>query len=344
MSLRSRLAASPQDMPLALMLAQRYITQSRVDGDPRYLGYAQAALAPWYDQPDPPTAVRVIRATLMQSIHQFPASLRDLDAVLKADPRNAQAWITRATVLQVMGDYAHATQSCNALRSLAPTLIAITCLSNVRSLNGHARQSYEQLKSALAQAPGADPGIKIWVITLLAEMAERLGKFTAAEGHFKTALTLDNADSYLLGAYADFLLNQKRAAEVVPLLKDKTQVDALLLRYALALQVTDSRAAAASTAILDSRFAAAMLRGDTVHQREQARFELQLMHRTPTALQLAQRNWAIQKEPADVRIFLEAALAANDKSAAQPVLDWLKTTRLEDQAVNALVLRLATRT
>lgn len=341
MALRNRLAASPHDIPLALTLAQRYISRSRVEGDPRYLGYAQAALAPWYDQVDPPTAVRVMRATLLQSTHQFPAALRDLDAVVKTDPRNAQAWLTRATVMQVMGDYARATQSCNELRSLAPTLITITCLSNVASLNGHARQSYAQLKSALARAPNADPGIRIWVTTLLAEMAERLGEFRAAEEHFKTALALDDVDSYLLGAYADFLLDQKRAAEVIPLLKNQTQVDALLLRYALALQVTDSRAAAAPIAVLDSRFAAAMLRGDTVHQREQSRFELQLMHRALTALQLAQRNWAVQKEPADVRVFLEAALAANDRAAAAPVLDWLKKSRLEDQAVNILVIKLA---
>ncbi|MFD2273080.1 hypothetical protein ACFS07_23575 [Undibacterium arcticum] len=204
LALRSRLAAAPDDMPLALTLARRYIGQSRVEGDPRYLGYAQAALAPWYDKLDPPTEVRVLRATLLQSTHQFPASLRDLDAVVKADPRNAQAWLTRATVLQVMGDYARATQSCNELRSLAPALITITCLSNVASLNGQARQSYERLKSALTKAPDVDPGIRIWVTTLLAEMAERLGEFPAAEEYFKTALAVDDADSYLLGAYADF--------------------------------------------------------------------------------------------------------------------------------------------
>ncbi|MEB0010544.1 hypothetical protein QN379_15980 [Glaciimonas sp. Gout2] len=335
-ALRSRLAASPGDMSLALTLARRYISQSRVEGDPRYLGYAQAALAPWYDKASPPTEVRVMRATLLQSTHQFPASLLDLDAVVKADPRNAQAWITRATVLQVMGDYARATQSCNELREIAPVLITITCLSNVSSLSGQARQSYVRLKSALDHATEVDPGIRIWVVTLLAEMAVRLGESREAEEYFKTALTYDDADSYLLGAYADFLLDQKRAADVIPLLKDKTRVDALLLRYTLALQSTGNHAAADQIAVLDSRFAAAMLRMDTVHQREQSRFELQLMHRAPSALQLAQRNWAIQKEPADVRVFLEAALAANNKAAAEPVLDWLKKTRLEDQVINAL--------
>ncbi|KAF3998494.1 hypothetical protein HAV38_08425 [Glaciimonas immobilis] len=335
-ALRSRLAASPGDISLALTLARRYITQSRVEGDPRYLGYAQAALVPWYNKADPPTEVRVLRATLLQSTHQFPASLIDLDAVVKADPRNAQAWITRATVLQVMGDYSGATRSCNALREIAPVLITITCLTNVSSLNGQARQSYLRLKSTLDNATDVDPGIRIWVVTLLAEMAGRLGDFSAAEKHFKTALTYDDADSYLLGAYADFLLDHHRAAEVIPLLKDKTRVDALLLRYTLALASTGNRAAD-QIAVLNARFAAAMLRMDTVHQREQSRFELQLMHRAPSALKLAQRNWAIQKEPADVRVFLEAALAANNKTAAEPVLDWLKKTRLEDQVINALV-------
>ncbi|MFD2273081.1 hypothetical protein ACFS07_23580 [Undibacterium arcticum] len=43
-----------------------------------------------------------------------------------------------------------------------------------------------------------------------------------------------------------------------------------------------------------------------------------------------------------MRIFLEAALAANDQAAAAPVLEWLKKkTRLEDQAVNALAAKLA---
>ena len=339
-ALRSRLAASPDDMPLALTLARRYISQSRVEGDPRYLGYAQAALAPWYDKADPPPEVRVMRATLLQSTHQFPASLVDLDAVVQAEPRNAQAWLTRATVLQVMGDYARATQSCNELRAIAPALITITCLSNVASLNGQARPSYEHLKTALARTPEVDPGIRIWVTTLLAEMAQRLGEFPAAEKYFKAALAVDDADSYLLGAYADFLLDQQRAAEVIPLLKGKTRVDALLLRYALALQATRDSATVDQIALLNARFAAAMLRGDTVHQREQSRFELQLMHRAPAALQLAQRNWAVQKEPADVRILLEAALAAHDRAAAAPLLDWLKRTRLEDHAVNALVAKL----
>jgi hypothetical protein len=78
-----------------------------------------------------------------------------------------------------------------------------------------------------------------------------------------------------------------------------------------------------------------------VHQREQARFELQLRNDPRTALKLAQLNWSVQKEPADARILLEAALMANDHDAAQPVLRQIQQTGLEDINLARLVKRLA---
>lgn len=340
--LRAELAANPQNLALALDLARRYINQSREKGDPRYTGYAQAALAPWWNMPQPPADVRVLRATILQSTHQFSEALADLDAVLNADRNHAQAWLTRATILSVQGEYQAAQKSCTKLHGSAPELIVQTCLSNVASLNGDAAKSYASLYAALQKNADAGPGIKIWVSTLLAEMAARRGDDKAAEAHFRQALAAGAPDSYLLGAYADFLLDQNRASEASDLLKDQTRVDALLLRHAIALKMQNSPAAAAQVQALASRFADAVLRGDTVHQREQARFELQLAGNPAAALKLAQENWRVQKEPADARIFLEAALAANDKAAAQPVLDWLKKTGLEDQALAKLAAKLET--
>lgn len=46
LQLRAELSKSPNDLPRAAALARRYIEQARTEGDPRYLGYAQAALAP----------------------------------------------------------------------------------------------------------------------------------------------------------------------------------------------------------------------------------------------------------------------------------------------------------
>ncbi|WP_394779807.1 tetratricopeptide repeat protein [Undibacterium sp.] len=338
--LRKLLATTPDNIDVASELAQKYINEGRNDGDPRYLGYAQAVLAPWWAQAEPPVKVRVLRATLLQSTHQFPAALKDLNAVLKQDRGNAQAWLTRATVLQVQGQYALAKNSCMHLYALAPELVTVTCLSNVANLNRDAAQSYALLMDAYQREPAADPGIQIWVMTLLAEMSARRGDVVAAEQWYRQAMALAPPDSYLLGSYSDFLLDRKRATEVVLLLKDKTRVDALLLRYALALQATGSAAAKEQRIALGQRFDAAMMRGDTVHQREQARYELQLNDNAAAALKLAQLNWEVQKEAADVRIYLEAAVAANNRQAAAPVIAWIKQNGLQDAALTPLIARL----
>lgn len=338
--MRAQLNNNPTDLALAVALARRYIDMARSDGDPRFLGYAQAALAPWWKLPQPPADVLVLRATLRQSTHQFAEALADLDAVLRRDPDNAQAWLTQATVQSITGDFAAARASCLRLQGRAPALVAQTCLSSVGSVSGEARASYTALRQALAQDPGAAPEVRLWVITLLAEMAARLGQDAEAEAYFRDALKLDASDSYLLGAWADFLLDHGRAPEVVSLLKEKTRADALLLRHALALQATGSADTARHVAMLRNRFEAAMLRADTVHQREQARFELSLRRDPAAAVTLAKRNWAVQKEPADLRILAEAAAASGDADATRLVREWIKSSRIEDRTIAATLGKL----
>lgn len=337
--LRQQLDATPQDLALATRLAQRYIALARSETDPRYLGYAQAALAPWWRQAKPPVPVRLLRATIWQSTHQFGPALQDLDAVIAQQPQHAQAWLTRATVLTVQGDYAPATAACARLSTLTTQLVTVTCLANIASVTGRAASGERLLELTLHRSAGAAPELDSWAATLLAEMATRRGDTTLAEARYTQALARQPRDSYLLGAYGDFLLDQQRPQEVVKLLKDQQRIDALLLRYALALQSLPGRQTAflAAKAELAARFNAAMQRGDTVHQREQARFALFLQQDIPAALRLAQQNWAIQKEVPDMRILLEASLAARNYAAAQPVLAWIAAHGVEDVALQRLV-------
>ncbi|MCC7595921.1 hypothetical protein IGS61_00395 [Janthinobacterium sp. FW305-129] len=340
--LRQQLNAAPQDLVLATGLAQRYIALARSETDPRYLGYAQAALAPWWRQAAPPVPVRLLRATILQSTHHFGLALQDLDAVIGQQPHNAQAWLTRATVLTVQGDYPQATAACARLSALSTQLVTVTCIANIASVTGRAAGSERLLDLTLQRSAGAAPELESWAATLLAEMATRRGESALAEARYKAALARQPRDSYLLGAYADFLLDRQRPQDVVKLLQDQQRIDALLLRYALALQSLPGRQAPfeAAKAELSARFTAAMQRGDTVHQREQARFALFLQQDVPSALRLAQQNWAIQKEVPDMRILLEAALAARDYATAQPVLAWIAANGVEDVALQRLARQL----
>src|ERR1700729_1467972 len=94
-----RLARARVDV--AIPLAQFYIQQSRLSGDLRYLGYAEAVLAPWVNQNPPVPDVLVLQATLQQSRHEFTASLATLERALTARPDHPQALLVRATVLRV---------------------------------------------------------------------------------------------------------------------------------------------------------------------------------------------------------------------------------------------------
>lgn len=336
--LRARLAADPTNPAVACEFARQCIELSRSEANPRYLGRAQGALARWWAEATPPVNVLVLRATIKQSQHDFTNALADLNLALKRDHANAQAWLTKATVLTVLGDYDGARQACAPLIQLAPGLIGLTAAVSVSSLNGEAASSCRLLSQALAGQPNASTGDKLWPLTVLAEASARQGRLAEAEAYYKSALALGEHDPYLLGAYSDLLLDEDRDREAATLLAGEVNADALLLRLTLAEARLEPRPAsyAAHLASLQARFEAGHWRGDFVHQREEARYTLELRHEPAAALRLAQANWRVQREPADVRILLETARAAGDAAAAQPALDFIKEKKLEDVQLDKL--------
>ena len=340
--LHGELAHRPQDLALALRIAAQDIEASRAESDPRYNGYAEAALAPWLALPNPPSAVLVLRATLRQATHDFTGALDDLNRVIAAEPRNAQARLTRAIVLQVEGSYADALKDCLSLARLTEDLVTMTCAAGINSLRGEAKAGREMLQAAIDRAVGGENApIRLWALTSLAEIEVRMGSAASAERHFREALSLGLRDGYLLGAFADFLLDAGRPQEVVALLQNEARIDPLLLRLALAEQSLGAPALARHVADLGERFSMARQRGDSSHQREEGRFTLHLLHRAADALRLAEANWAVQHEPWDARLLLEAALAAGAPAAARPVLAWLAASQLEDERLRGTASRLA---
>ena len=307
--LRAAQSTDPRNLDLAVAYARRAIEVSRESGDPRFLGAAQAALAPWWADPQAPAAALLLRATIRQSQHDFDGALADLDRVI-ARSGDGQALLTRATVYTVQARYAEARADCARLARRTTPLVVATCDAGPASLSGHADAAYRTLIDVLNESP-ADPGVRAWSLTLAGEIAARNGDAAAADAHFRAARALDPRDAYLKGAYADFLLDQGRAREVPPLLADDTRNDALLLRLALAEQrLPEARAAyGAHRDELAARFDAARRRGDVVHRREEARYRLAIAGDPQGALALARDNWAVQREPADLQVLADAARA-----------------------------------
>lgn len=331
--LRQLLQQQPDRVDVAVQLATRYIEQSRADADPRYLGYAQSVLAPWVSGAEPPVAVLLLRATIRQSLHEFDGAQDDLARVLRRDPQQAQARLTAAVVYQVQGRYDEARRQCGPLVRSAGEVVAAACLASVGSLSGQAQASYELLTRVMTRggavvAQGGDAE-RAWLQTLLADMAERLGRVQEAETHYRAALAAAR-DPYTVAAYADFLLDRDRPHEALAVLKGERRADALLLRVTLAELRAGLPEAALDRELLAARFEASARRGDRVHRREEARYALHVAQDPHTAVRLAQENWQQQKEPADARILLEAAVAAKLPEAARPVVEWADAHHVED--------------
>lgn len=338
--MRAALRADPHNLQLAVALAQRYHAEVAAEGDPRYIGYAEAALAPWWDMADPPVAARIMRAVLLQFNHQFDPALADLKAAIKAQPLNPQAWSWLLAISLVQGHFDLARTACGRLQSLAPPLIAAACQAQIEGLSGRSAAAAEALQQALRDHPQADADQRLWVLTNLGEAAARHGDAATAEAAFRQALALNIGDGYLLAAYADFLLDQGRAAEVLSLLAGRERSDLLLLRLALAAKAAADPRLHGWRADLAARFDAARLRGDTVHQKEEARFALWIEGDAKRAVELAASDFKVQREPSDARMLLEAALAARQRQAAAPALQWLAATGNDDLRLNALAAQL----
>ncbi len=342
--MRAAAAAAPGDVESASRLARRFFDMAMAEGDPRYVGYAEAALRAWPESASAPVEILVLHGMLRQYRHDFARSMADFDLALKSDPANTEARAWRAAILMVQADYAAARRECELLAENATELHATACSAYVGATTGHARAAHERLSAALARRAAVDPGFEVWIQTRLAEMSWRTGELATAERHFRRGLALGVDDNFLLAAFADFLLERGRAAEVLPLLRKWERSDTLLLRLALAARALKLPEAEKYSRTLGDRFADAGLRGEKLHLQEEARYLLDLKGDARAALAAASENYRMQREPRDALVLIEAALAARDPGAAEPALQWLESTgfesaRIRDAAAKLKALR-----
>jgi tetratricopeptide (TPR) repeat protein len=315
-------------LDVALPLAQLYIREARSSGDLRFLGYAEATLGPWVGAMSHSPDALVLQATVLQSRHDFSAALSVLDRALTMRPGDAQALITSATVLRVLGRYRESLSACHALSLRADAAVVALCEQGVRGLTGDLPAAYETIRQISSQ--GMPPEERAWRDSELGEMAVRLGRDDEAEHWFKNAILFSPDDFYSRGAYADLLLREGRSREVLALLRGRESQEPLLLRIAIAQKALGDPNLATSRMRLRAAFAAEEQRGDGVHRREQSRFLLEVEEDPSAAVRVALSNWQVQKEVEDVLVLARSARAVGLPQAAAPALDFVRQWGLQD--------------
>lgn len=322
----------------ALQLARQYIALGRAQADDRYYGNAAAVLAPLLTRATVGSDALLLKANVLQHRHQFDAAAQLLDGVLKKEPFNAEAHLMRASIYFATGRSMEAQQDCRALARAADAWFALVCNAELQSLTGRLDTSYTLLNTLHdGMAAHAAPAMVAWIRALLGDMAERRGDDKAAEQWWRLALQMDRDDLATRLALADLLIQQQRSRQAVQLLDTSPPSEGVLLRRALALrQFKDTNADSALSAWREQLARNRQL-GISAHLREQAIGELKLLGDKQQALLSARDNWHTQREPADARIYLEAAIAAKSVADIDAITEWQRRSGLQDVVLeNAL--------
>jgi tetratricopeptide (TPR) repeat protein len=347
-------------LDVALPLAQLYIKQARSTGDLRFLGYAEAVLAPWIGQPAPGTTPEnaagpgagrargsapasvpayadalVLHATVLQSRHDFLRALSVLEQARALRPDDPQAWLTSATVLRVLGRYEQSMSACEQVGVRADPVVTELCKQSIRGLTGDLPSAYAAISQISSQGMPAEE--RAWRDSELGEMAVRLGKDDEAERWFRNGLLSSPGDFYIRASHADLLLRNGRAEEALALLKGQDTLEPLLLRIAIAQKMLRHPGLQESSARLAAAFAAEAQRGEGIHRREEARFLLDVQNDPRGALAAAQENWKVQHECDDVLVLMRAAHAAGVPEAAAPAAAFVREHGMQDVRIAAVM-------
>ncbi|MBS0418513.1 MAG: hypothetical protein JSR66_12430 [Proteobacteria bacterium] len=319
-------------LDVALPLAQLYIKQARNTGDLRFLGYAEAVLGPWVGPRSTSADALVLHATVLQSRHDFSGALDVLERARTLRPNDAQAWLTSATVLRVLGEYERSLAACD---SISDATVVELCEQGVRGLSGRLAAAYGAIQQIDSQP--MPPEERAWRDSELGEMAVRLGRDVEAEHWFQNGLRASPGDFYIRAAYADLLLRNDRAREALALLDGQESLEPLLLRIAIAQKTLRDPGLAHSSARLAGAFDAEAQRGEGVHRREQARFLLEIRGDARAALAAALENWKVQREPDDVLVLMRAARGAGQPQAAKLATEFVREHGMQDARLAGLM-------
>ena len=320
------LISSPET---AAVTARQAIMLARQTADTRYLGRAQATLAPWWDKKDAPVELAVLQATVLQSRHEFDAARVVLRHVLEREPGHAQGWLTLATLERLSGNYPAALLACDQVARAGADLYAQACKFETVSLQGGQDQARRGLQDLQRQT--TDASVQAWLLSLQAENDERAGRDRLALTGYQASLALAQ-DGYTALAAADLLLRTQRPREAKALLTGQPNSDAVLIRRAQAAKLLQDPAWQAMAKEVRERFAALALRGDTpaTHAREQALAYLWLEADGTRALQAARLNLTLQKEPFDWWLAMASANLAGQNAELQDLRTQVAAIGLSD--------------
>lgn len=307
-SLNAISSGTPQEH---LDSVEQALISFRNTANPRFLGDAERELA-LIPVDDRDVIFYFFRASLRQSLHMFDEAVADLNTISDLKGDTIESLMMRFTINFVTGNYAAADDACIAIQQFENSLYAASCKQQLRALDDP-QIAYRDLKHAMAEfGVFSDRRALLWASGTLADIAERAGRDDAI-ALWRLALQLNRDDLYARARLAGVLLANGDYQQVIPLTENYLSVDALAVCRAIAQKQLGGGVALRS--ILRERFDEALWRGEILHKRAYAQFLLDIEQNPQAALDMAEQNWAHQREWPDALILQRARDAFNGGAA-----------------------------
>jgi hypothetical protein len=313
-TLRAAVRATPQDVGTLIRYVDALIEAGARSGTERYYGYAEQAL---HELPGAlPPAVMLRRARLLQHRHAFREAEQVLSRMLEANWRDREARLMRAQVRLHLHDPKQALADCAVLTPFVDSLTSATCIAQSYAALGDLQRAQVLLARALESRHG-DAITRSWSTGVAAEVALRLGAVGAAGRWYAQAFALDPGSHYVRITYADWLLSDRQFAEALHVARSGSS---LADRARGVLAARDPQSVESRRLQLAWQEAAA--RGERAHLRDQARFELTLLHDAAKAHATALANFRERQEPDDALLLATTAVATHDDEALRAIEIW----------------------
>jgi predicted Zn-dependent protease len=334
-------AARAVDAAGAARQAAEYLRVARTTGDARFLGRAGAVIRPWQDREPVPVAIDLLAAELAQQRHDFDDARQRLDRILMAQPRDVQSLLMRANIGLLTGDFDAARRDCLLVLQAGTTYGGTVCLASAMTGPGSLERA-RRLLAALDARGSVPVAMARWRLSTEADLALRAGDVRAAVASLERAHALDRTHEETRTRLAEALLALGDPARALALAGAPSSSLARLVVGLRAALAQGGPQAATWRGRVDAALEEIRRRGALSHDREEGLLALHTSGDVVSALAHARRNFARQKDTADLRLLVEAALAAGDRQALGAARAWLEASGFEDHVAATQLSRGAT--
>jgi tetratricopeptide (TPR) repeat protein len=288
-----------------------------------------------------PTQMRYLRAFILQSEHEFAAALKDLQILVHEARDPDDGYFLMASVSQVIGDYVGARDACGKISDSFDPLMKGVCLIWLDSLAGKLNSARRRLQDEyFPHVLTSATGQKVYYYSALGDMEVRLGHDQAGADAYQHILQLRPDHSAARSNLIQVLIRLKDVSGLKRLLReDKWEVPDLYIHGIVAKMAKKQAPKNVVQEFEDQMRLTELGAQKMLPDRNVALFNADVLNRPNRALEIAYRNWLIQKEPLDTRLLAELARAQGKMVYLDEIRQFIKDTGYQDFAVSQMVGR-----